>query len=390
MAWLVLAGLPMVIWLYLFLLRGAYWRRNIRLESDVEEAIAEWPPVVVVVPARDEAETLSDTLPALLRTDYEGAFRVVLVDDESTDGTGERAEAIARDLSASDRLTVVRGEKRRKGWRGKVWAMAQGVRVAETDRPVFVLFTDADIRLSPGVLPALVRRAQDEELDLVSVMAHLRLDSAWDRILIPAFVYFFAKLYPFRWSRSARRRTAAAAGGCALVRLDRLRAAGGVAKIASAVIDDCALAALIKRAGGRLWIGFSDGVSSVRRYGTLRSTWEMVARSAYAQLHYSPWILAGTVLGMLLVYIIPWVLLVVGLSLPGSDARAPLLVLLCGVSILLMLASYVPTARAYQLGARYLFGLPVAAGLYTMMTISSGWRVWRGRPTQWKGRDVST
>ena len=391
MALLVVAGLSAAIWFYLFFFRGRFWRMNIRLGdgSDVER-VSDWPSVVAIVPARNETEVLRETLPALLQTEYQGSFRVILIDDESTDGTGALAGSIGRSFGAADRLTVIRGETKRRGWRGKVWAMAQGVRAAKADRPTFVLFADADIKLAPTTLTSLVLRAQTESLDLVSVMAHLRLDTAWDRLLIPAFVYFFAKLYPFRWSNNPRRRTAAAAGGCALVRLERLRAAGGVERMASAVIDDCALARLIKRSGGRLWLGLCKDVKSVRRNGTLRKTWDMVARSAYAQLGYSRAILACTVFGMIVIYVVPWISLVMGFSLPGFDTRAPFFVLFSGLAILPMLASYTPTVRTYDLGARFLFALPVAATLYTLMTVSSAWRVWRGRPTQWKGREIST
>jgi len=390
MAYVVLAGLSLVAWIYLVFFRGWFWRMTPRLEGTADlEPMEQWPRVAVIIPARNESSILANTLPTVLATEYPGEMRVILVDDDSSDGTAEVAQRIGR-RSVSDRLAVVRTPERRRGWQGKLWAMQQGIEATTDFRPTFALFLDADISIAPDVLTSLVSKAVTGKLSVVSVMACLRLDSVWDRLLIPAFVYFFAKLYPFRWSNNPRRRTAAAAGGCSLVRLDYLKAAGGLQKIASAVIDDCALASLIKRAGGKLWLGFCDRVRSVREYRTLKSSWDMVARSAYAQLRYSPALLAGTVLGMVLVYLIPGITLIGGLLLPGGSPVAAPLVFLASCTLFLMLISYSPVVQAYGVGAQYLLALPLSATLYTLMTVSSAWRVWRGHATPWKGRDTSS
>jgi len=263
--------------------------------------------------------------------------------------------------------------------------MSQGA--AAAGRPEFLWFTDADIDHEPWILRALVEKAQTERLDLVSVMATLRIASAWDRLLVPAFVYFFAKLYPFRFVGNERRRKAGAAGGCILVRRDALEQAGGFGVIRSALIDDCALARLIKRAGGRLWLGFSRGVRSLRGYGTLSSLWEMVARSAYTQLHHSLWMLAATVAGMVFLYLLP-----PGACLGGALAAAlgaggaVSLAALGATAWGLMAASFVPIVRHHGVRRWVALLLPAAGALYTAMTISSAWRYARGRDGAWKGR----
>jgi hopene-associated glycosyltransferase HpnB len=256
-AWGVAAA-SFVAWIWLLLLRGGYWRIRPSLES-VERSTptqrTDWPSIVAIIPARNEASVLGGVLPTVLQQDYLGLFRVVLVDDRSDDATGHSAQAAAERVGRRDRLTVVAGRPLPSGWVGKVWAMAQGLAEGGTPAVDYVWFTDADIAHEPGSLRALVDKAEGENLDLVSLMARLRVDGGWDRLLIPAFVYFFAKLYPFRVVSNPRRRTAGAAGGCMLLRRASLERAGGLEAIRDALIDDCALARLIKRSGGRIWSG---------------------------------------------------------------------------------------------------------------------------------------
>ncbi|HEY1571030.1 MAG TPA: glycosyltransferase [Pseudonocardiaceae bacterium] len=364
----VLAGLALVAWLYLLLAHGGFWLFRQALPAGVDPVT--WPSVVAVVPARDEAAMLPDTAPALLDQDYPGDFRVLLVDDASTDGTGD----VARGLG----LTVVTGHGPPPGWTGKVAAMATGVDAAGD--PDYLLFTDADIRHPPGSVRALVRAAETGR-DLVSLMARLRTDSGWERAIVPAFVYFFAQLYPFaRINRPGR--TAAAAGGCMLVRREALARAGGLQRISGALIDDVALANLVKRAGsGRIWLGLSTGVASLRRYPRLADLWDMVARSAYTQLRYSPALLAGTVVGLAVLYLVPSV--ATGVGLAGGQ---PLTLVFGLVAWLLLAGSYLPMLRAYRLSPWWALALPAIALLYAGMTVDSAWRHWRGRGGAWKGR----
>jgi hopene-associated glycosyltransferase HpnB len=391
-----LASASLGIWLYLFFLRGTFWRIEPRLdvsEPPSGDAKGECPSVAVIVPARNEAELLPVTLPALLNQDYPGKFHIYLVDDRSTDGTSEAAIMAARECGKQDRLTVLRGADLPDGWRGKVWAMHQGVRAGESSRPEFILLTDADTAHEPGILRALVRKAQSDRLDLVSLMTILRVESTWDRLLIPSFVYFFAKLYPFRWVNDLRKHTAGANGGCILLRRGVLMKAGGFEAMRGVTIDDCALGSLIKRSGGRIWMGFTKDSRSLRRHRDLSTTWDMVARYAYTQLHHSPLLLAGTVLGMLMTYLVPPVAIVLGVVVAGLTDNLPLSlwVLSAGVaSWALMFASYIPMTRLYGISHQYARLLPVSAALYTMMTVASAWRHWRGRGSAWKGRTYRT
>lgn len=378
----------LLAWIGLLLARGGYWRVSPRLVPPPADDPLPHPPVVAVIPARNEADVLPETLPTVLAQRYPGPFRVVLLDDRSEDGTATAAKNAAA-IFATDRLQIVPGAPLPSGWSGKVWAMHQGALAAchQAERPEFLWLTDADVAHEPWVLQALVDRAETEQLDLVSAMARLRVDSAWDRLLVPAFVYFFAKLYPFRFVGDPRRRNAGAAGGCILVRRGTLERAGGFEAIRSALIDDCALARRIKRAGGRLWLGFSRGVTSVRRYGRLASVWAMVARSAYTQLGHSPPMVIGTVIGMLFLYALPPAACLGGavaaaLAVPGALALA----VIGGAGWVLMAASFVPIVRHHGVGPWCAGSLPAAGVLYTAMVISSAWRHARGRGGAWKGR----
>ncbi len=382
---LVIASL--VAWLVLLLGRGFFWRIMPRLEAPASAGCARRPSVAAVIPARNEADILPSTLPSVLAQVYDGKLTVTLVDDRSEDGTSAVAEAAAR-ANAAHQLTVLRGAALPAGWSGKVWALAQGVAQAtQAYKPDYLWFTDADIAHAPWVLEALVDRAERDPRDLVSVMALLRADTWWDRLLIPAFVYFFAKLYPFRRVNDPRRRTAGAAGGCVLVRRSALERAGGLAAMRVALIDDCALGRLIQRSGGRLWLSFSRGVRSVRPYGTLSSVWDMVARSAYDQLRYSPLLLVGAVVGMLFLYALGPAACLGGLAATALGAPGGLALAGLGASVwLVMAASFMPMLRHHGVSRAHAPLLPLAGILYTAMTGSSAWRHARGRGGAWKGR----
>ncbi|MGQ0676913.1 MAG: glycosyltransferase, partial [Rhodospirillales bacterium] len=341
-----------------------------------------WPGVVAVVPARDEADVIERSIGSLLAQDYPGRFHVVLVDDGSGDGTADAARRLAAARKDGSRLTVVRGSALPQGWAGKMWAVAAGIKQADAAHPdaPFLWLTDADIEHAPGVLRALVARAEAGKLDLVSVMALLHCKSAWERLLIPAFVYFFQKLYPFPRVNDRADALAGAAGGCMLVRRAALEAAGGIEAIRSAVIDDCALARSLKR-GGPIWLGLSREVRSIRPYPGLSGIWKMVARSAYDQLGYSPLMLAGTVAGMLIVYLAP-PLLALGQPWHASALAASL----GAAAWVLMAFSYLPTLQLYRQPPVLGLLLPVAGLLYDLMTLDSALAYYRGRGGWWKGR----
>ncbi|MCX6093765.1 MAG: glycosyltransferase [Candidatus Bipolaricaulota bacterium] len=393
-AWAV-AGTCLVLWIGLLFFRGGFWRVAPRLDTppggfahtDPQAPSQRTCSVATMIPARNEADILPQTLPTVVAQEYEGVFHVTLIDDQSTDATADIAQEAAKAAGRADRLTVLRGDPLPTGWAGKVWALAQGSKRGAPIDSDYLWFTDADIAYDAGVLRALVDKAESEELDLVSVMACLRVDSRWDRLLIPAFVYFFAKLYPFRFVGDPRRRTAGAAGGCVLVRRRALQEAGGLEAIRSALIDDCALGRLIKRHEGRIWLGFTKSVRSVRPYGSLRSIWDMVARSAYDQLQYSPLLVVGTVLGMMLLYAVAPLatlggLVAAALGLPG----AAWLALIGGMAWSLMTASFLPILDHHGAGRWIAIFLPVAGTLYTAMVLSSAWRHRTGRSGAWKGR----
>jgi hopene-associated glycosyltransferase HpnB len=370
-------------WLYLVLGHGGFWRCRERLPEN-PPAPARWPKVAAVLPARDEAATVKTVLEGLIAQDYPGPLAIFLVDDGSGDGTGEIARAVAAVAPANRPITVVDGRPLPAGWTGKLWALAQGVEAAEACQPGpdFLLFTDADIAHGPRQLRRLVAQAEASQADLVSLMAKLVCASLWERLLIPAFVYFFQKLYPFARVSDPRRHTAAAAGGCVLIRGPALARIGGVAAIRGRLIDDCSLAAAVKRSGGRLWLGLADETRSLRGYDGLGPIWAMVARSAYTQLRHSPWLLLGTLLGMALLYLVPPLL---ALSWPWhGDATAGLA---ASLAWLLMALSYRPMLAYYRRPATEALLLPVAGLLYTLMTLDSA-RLYYGRGgNRWKGRD---
>jgi len=345
---------------------------------------------VAVIPARDEAAILPETLPSLLSQEYPGELSVVLVDDGSSDGTAAVAESLGQVHDAA--LKVIRGEPLAAGWAGKVWAMAQGLAAAgECD---YLLFTDADIAFGPGAVGALVRAAVTDDRALVSQMALLRADTGWGRWIVPAFVYFFAQLYPFRRVGRPGARTAAAAGGCMLVRRTVLAAAGGLGRIRDARIDDIALARLLKRppVAARCWLGFTTDVRSRRPYPRFAELWGMVARSAYTQLRYSPPLLVAVLAGLVWLYLLPPVAGLAGLAVLAAGVGPGPAVAWCAAAGLagwfLQSVSYLPVLRLYRLSWLRAPGLPLAALLYAGMTADSARRYYSGRGGVWKGRTI--
>ena len=394
----VTALLSLTAWLWLLLGHGFFWRTDVRLPPQggapgrpgglARRSPDGWPTVCVVVPARDEAAVLPHSLPSLLAQDYPGRAEVFLVDDSSSDGTGELARSLAARHGGLP-LTVSSPGEPPAGWTGKLWAVRHGIALAQTRAPTYLLLTDADIAHHPGSLRELVVAAETGGFDLVSLMARLRVDSFWERLVVPAFVYFFAQLYPFRWvGRSPHdsrwpgpSRTAAAAGGCVLLRAEAAERARVPEAIRQAVIDDVSLAGAVQRSGGRIWLGLADGVDSVRPYPRLHDLWRMVSRSAYAQLRHSLLLLAGTVAGLALVYLVPPVGLCVGLAL-----GAPWVALPAGGAWLVMAVTYLPMLRYYRQPPWLAALLPFTAALYLLMTVDSAVQHHRGRGAAWKGR----
>lgn len=377
----IVAGASLAIWLYLLLFHGRFWRADQRLPDDLP-APTHWPRVAAVIPARNEADVIARSVGSLLRQDYPGAFSVILVDDGSSDGTAETARAAAREAGAKERLTVVTAPPLEAGWTGKMWAVAHGV-AAAGEAPDYLLLTDADIEHEKGDLRRLVSKAEADGLHLVSLMVRLHCKSFVERLLIPAFVFFFQKLYPFPAINTPRSGVAGAAGGCMLVRRQTLEATGGIAAIRGALIDDCALGRQIK-AKGPIWLGLAARTRSIRPYDGLGEIWRMVARTAYTQLRHSPLALLGTVIGMVLIYLAPPVTLVW-----GAATSAWLPAALGGAALALMYLAYWPTRRLYgDFGAGYPL-LPLAGFLYTLMTLDSARRHWRGKGGGWKGRTYS-
>ncbi len=374
-----LGVLFLAVWVYLLAGRGGFWRARERDDRDEASEPSAWPRVVAIVPARDEADVIGRSLASLLAQDYPGDFRVILVDDNSADGTGDIARGLIDTAVGGARLMVVTGAPLAAGWTGKLWAQSQGVALASADiePPAYLLLTDADIAHAPGSLRRLVARSEAGGLVLNSLMARLTVETWAERLLIPAFVFFFAMLYPFAWVNDPRRATAAAAGGCMLARRQALAEAGGLAAIRGRIIDDCSLGALMKRRGP-IWLGLTDRAVSLRPYAGFGEIARMVSRSAYAQLGFSPLLLAGTVAGIVLVYLAP-----PGLALAGGDQAARVMGL-CGW--LMMAFAFRPMLRFYGLSAARGLGLPVVGLFYTLFTVRSAVETWRGRGGMWKGR----
>jgi hopene-associated glycosyltransferase HpnB len=385
-----LAALALAIWLYLLLGRGGFWLSSERDDGKAGPPKAlpnqAWPKLGVVIPARDEADGIAACIGSLLQQDYAGEWTIVLVDDGSSDGTAAIALATAaalgaqalggQALGAQARLEVVTGRPLPAGWTGKLWALKQGIEAAGRLAPDYFLLSDADIVYAPDTLTSLAARAQASGLVLTSLMVKLRCESLAERALIPAFIFFFEMLYPFAWINRAQAATAGAAGGCMLVRADALAQAGGIDAIRNALIDDCALAGILKRRGP-IWLGLTQRAHSIRPYPGFEDIRRMVARSAYAQLRYSPLILAGVLAGMGVTYLAPPLFALFG----SGWARVAGL-----AAWLLMAIAFQPTLRLYRVSPLWGIGLPAIAFCYTLFTFDSALQYARGRGGLWKGR----
>ena len=372
----VIALLALAIWAYLLAGRGRFWLCRERDAARLP-APPRWPRVTAVIPARNEADGIALSIGSLARQDYPGAFSIVLVDDDSDDGTADLARHAASALKADHTFTLIQSRGVAPGWTGKLWAMRQGVEAASSVAvsPDYLLLTDADIVHTPDSVRALVERAEQGRYVLTSLMAKLRCESAAECVHVPAFVYFFQMLFPFAWVNDTRRPTAAAAGGCMLVKADALKQAGGIESIRSALIDDCSLAQRMKTVGP-IWLGLTGRVFSIRSYHWAEAR-KMVSRSAYAQLNYSPLLLAAMTLGMALTFLAGPVLALFG------DGIAQLL---GAVTWAVMALSFQPMLRFYKMSPLWGLALPAIALAYMIYTLDSAWRTVRGRGGEWKGR----
>jgi hopene-associated glycosyltransferase HpnB len=381
-----LATASAVAWAYFLVGHGGFWLTTTHLPADPPEPDS-WPSVGVVIPARDEAAVLDETLPTLITQDYPGEFALWLVDDGSSDGTGELARTLADRAGGRVSLTVLAAPPPPSGWTGKLNAVQHGVAAASAVGVDLLLLTDADIAHHPSSLRRLVATALANDRDLVSLMALLRVQTGWERTLVPAFVYFFAQLYPFPRVAQPGARTAAAAGGCVLLRRTALERAGGLTRIRGDLIDDVALGRLLKRFGARTWLGFTTDppeVRSVRPYPRLADIWSMVTRSAYTQLRRSPVLVAGTVAGLGLLYVVPPVAGLIGLIQRSPVPAAAGLGAWAAMAI-----TQAPVLRLYSLSPLRGLALPAVATLYAAMTVDSARRHVTGRGGAWKGRLAS-
>ncbi len=370
----LVAALTFGIWIYLFFFRGGYWRvsKNLGPAQTLRNSSAR---VIAVVPARDEADVIGRCVTSLLRQSH--PLQVVVVDDGSTDRTAEVARSGAEAAGAGNRLTVLRGEPLPAEWSGKLWALSQGLKFAERSKPDYLLFTDADIEHSSINVQQLLTIAENGGYDLASFMVKLECRTIAERALIPAFVYFFFQLYPPGWIRSRDHATAGAAGGCILLRPEALARSGGIESMRNAVIDDCTLAAQVKRAGGKVWLGLTQSAQSTRSYGSFREVMDMIARTAFNQLQHSGILLAATLAVLIVTYVCPPLL---ALALGGWPK------LLAFGAWLLMSISYLPIVLFYRRSPVWILVLPAIGVFYGAATVMSAIRYWNGRGGLWKGR----
>ena len=380
MAPILLAAVPLGIWLYLLFARGAFWRVHTHLLPPSSES-PNPARIVAVVPARDEAPVVGEAVRSLLQQALPRPMHVILVDDGSSDGTAEVARRVAAGIGAADRLTILAGKRLPRGWTGKLWAVSQGVAAAALTVPDYYLLTDADIQHDAESIGRLLAMAQERNIDLASYMVKLSVGSRAEKLLIPAFVYFFFQLYPPRWITMPATTAAGAAGGCILIRPEALERAGGISAIRNALIDDCALAAAVKRSGGKLWLGLTDESRSIRSYEGFSGVGQMISRSAFHQLRHSTVLLLGTVLGLAVTYLAPPLLLL-------SGRWAPML--LGGMAWAFMTISYLPILRFYRRSPLWSLSLPLVATFYAGCTVYSAFRFWTGSGGKWKGRAQDT
>jgi hopene-associated glycosyltransferase HpnB len=370
--------LVFLIWVVLFFSWGNFWQIW-EFDSDRAQfpAPPQWPRVTAVVPARNEAASIEAVVHALAAQDYPGEFSALVVDDHSDDGTAELVRRAASDAKAASRIRAISAQELASGWTGKLWALNAGVNEPAANAPGFYWFTDADVVHAPDTLRRLVSRAEAGKLDLTSLMVLLRADTFAERLLIPAFLYFFLMLYPPNWTAKRNTKTAGAAGGCVLLRRVALERAGGLAAICSEVIDDCALARVVKQSGGTIWMGITRTSRSLRPYETFSEIRDMIARAAFTQLQYSALLLAGTFVAMIITFVLPLVLIFSANLHVWPFALA---------AWCLMTASFLPTVTFYQLRPVWAPLLPLSAIFYVFATGLSAVRYWSGRGGQWKGR----
>jgi len=375
---LILASLSLLIWVVLTFVRGAFWRlRAFDDDRSEPQSLTNWPRVTAIVPARNEAQAITQTIESILAQDYPGECRIVVVDDHSVDGTGQIVRETVRRAGAEQRVRVITAEALPSGWTGKLWAMQQGVERARPDAADYFWFTDADIRQAPDTLSRLMSRAETQRLNMVSLMVLLEKKSFAEKLLNPAFLYFFHKLYPPKWVADPKSRTAGAAGGCVLLKREALERIGGLERIRGEVIDDCSLAIAVKQSGGTLWLGVTRKSVSLRGHTSFGEIRDMIARTAYTQLGYSPLLLAGTLLGMFLTYGVPAIF---------TFSPYPPVWRMSLAAWALMTLTYLPTVRFYGLSPLWAPALPATALFYSYSTWLSAVRYWKGRGGQWKGR----
>ncbi len=373
---LVAGCVCIILWLYLLLGHGRFWMvQRLRAKAAPLTAIA--GPIAVVIPARNEADVIGGAIHSLLRQSCAGVLHIFLVDDNSADETAAVAREAASNSSHPEALTIIHGQPLPDGWTGKLWAMQQGIEQARRLYPQFLLLTDADIKHSPENLATLVAAAEGGGYDLASFMVKLHCRGLAEKLLIPAFVFFFLMLYPPEWIRNSRRKIAGAAGGCILIRPEALVRAGGVAAIRGEIIDDCALARTVKQSGGKVWLGLTPDTYSLRDYKSFGAIEGMIARTAFNQLRHSVWLLLGATGGLLLIYLLPVVLVL---------SASPTLTLIGAVAYLLMWVTYLPMVRFYGLNGAWALTLPLSAVFYLAATIHSALDYWSGRGGDWKGR----
>lgn len=371
-----IAALSLLIWLYLVIARGRFWRVAIPEIPTVR--LSPTPRVAVIIPARNEAEVIAHAIQSLLAQNYAGPLRIFVVDDQSSDGTGDVVRNAA--TQHPERLTLISSTSLPLGWTGKMWALSQGVQHASEFAPDYFLFTDADIVHAPESISSSVALAQAGDRDLVSMMVKLRCDSLAERALIPAFVYFFFMLYPPEWVNRASDKTAAAAGGDILIRAEALARIGGISAIRNELIDDCALARQVKR-NGSVWLGLTENARSIRPYGSFAVIGRMISRTAFYQLRHSAWLLIGTVLALAITFLAPPVLV----FFFGGWAA-----LFGGAAWLMMSITFLPMVRFYGLSPLWAPTLPLVALFYAGATIDSAIQYWMGRGGEWKDRVQDT
>ncbi len=372
----VCVALSLLAWVYLLLFHGRFWQVS-RLQAAKPPAQALSGTIAVVIPARNEANHIGRAVRSLLAQSCADVLHIYVVDDNSTDGTADATRAAALSEPDWQKLNIIRGQPLPPDWSGKLWAVQQGIDAAMALDPQFLLLTDADVEHAPDSVATLVSIAERESYDLVSFMVKLHCRSLAEKLLIPAFVFFFFMLYPPLWIRSSRRKMAGAAGGCILIRPPALAHAGGINTIRHEVIDDCALAQAVKASGGRVWLGLTADTRSFRPYETFGEIERMIARTAFNQLGHSAAMLLGAIVGMALLYLLPLVLLF---------TRDRLLAALGLSAYLVMTLSYLSMVRFYGLAAGWALTLPLSAIFYIGATVDSALKFWAGRGGQWKGR----